>query len=641
MAKRIALQSSPSSEREVRRPVLIGLVTVILLAACTGGDGPVTPTGEPPRRGGTLRLVTPGLAFSSLSDPEGRVSALDPALEYEVIAWEVLRCCLVRTLLSYTGELTRDGGGELRPDLAADLPNVSPDGLTWTFRLRRGLRYAPPLERVEITAGDFIRAFEREGRLGAAGYSFYYSPIEGFDAFARGDAAAISGLEAPDDHSLVIRLRQPQGDLGHRLALPAIAPIPPRPGDPSAPFGAASGHDDGYGRFLVASGPYMIEGSQDLDLAAPSEDAKPVAGLEPGRRLTLVRNPSWDTASDPLRPAYVDRIELRARGTRDEAHSQLERGEVDLVFASGPPPQAPADLVARYRADPGLGRVEIVPRDFLFAITMNVAVPPFDDVRVRRAVNLIIDKAALIEHAGGHLTGRVATHIATDGVEDNLLAAYDPYRPTDSGPDIDRARREMASATRYDRDGDGSCDVPACRNILALELDFTVPRPLIGALLQRDLARIGIHASPRSAPSTVFFERLADPSEHVALGINAGWGKDFVNASSFLASLFRSSNLGLQNYSLLGASNEQLRGWGYAVRNVPNVDARIDQCTAMIGGPQTECWATLDQYLMEEVVPYVPLRVDHQVQVVPKRITAFSFNQFTVLPALDRIAVES
>jgi peptide/nickel transport system substrate-binding protein len=620
---------------------IAGLAILLLLASCTGGEGPVTPTERRPPRGGTLRLVTPELSFSSLSDPEGVPSTLDPALESEALAFEVLRCCLVRTLLSYTGELTRDGGAELRPDLTANLPTVSPDGLTWTFRLRRGLRYAPPLEDVEIVAGDFIRAFEREGRVGASGdYSYYYSPIEGFDAFASGDTEFISGLEAPDDHTLVIRLTQPQGDLGHRLTLPGISPIPPRPGDPSAPFGAATGHDEGYGRFLVASGPYMLEGSEDLDFAVPPADADPVAGLEPGRWLTLVRNPSWDPSSDPLRPAYVDRIELTAHGTREEAHSLLERGQVDLVFAGGPPPHAPASVVARYRADPGLGRVEIVPRDFVFAITMNVAIAPFDDVHVRRAVNLIIDKAALIEHAGGHLTGRVATHLASDGVEDNLLAGYDPYPPTDSGPDIDRARREMALATRYDRDGDGSCDVPACRIVRSLELEFTVPRPLIGTLIQRDLARIGIHVDPQPLPGRVIFERLADPAEQVALGIGVGWGKDFVNASSFFAPLFRSSNLGLQNYSLLGASNEQLRDWGYSVRNVPNVDARIDQCSAMVGDPQTECWATLDQYLMEEVVPYVPLRVDHQIQVVPTRIAAYSFDQFTVVPALDRIAVQ-
>jgi hypothetical protein len=90
---------------------------------------------------------------------------------------------------------------------------------------------------------------------------------------------------------------------------------------------------------------------------------------------------------------------------------------------------------------------------------------------------------------------------------------------------------------------------------------------------------------------------------------------------------------------MVGASPEQLSAWGYSVSVVPNVDDRIDQCLSIIGGQETECWATLDQYLMEEVAAFVPLAVDLHVQVVPSRVTAYSFNQFTTVPALDRIAV--
>jgi peptide/nickel transport system substrate-binding protein len=73
----------------------------------------------------------------------------------------LFRCCFVRTLLSSTGRPTEEGGTVLRPDLAAELPEVSPDGLSWTFRLKQGLRYEPPLEGVEITAPDVLRAIQR------------------------------------------------------------------------------------------------------------------------------------------------------------------------------------------------------------------------------------------------------------------------------------------------------------------------------------------------------------------------------------------------------------------------------------------------------------------------------------------------
>jgi ABC-type oligopeptide transport system substrate-binding subunit len=174
------------------------------------------------------------------------------------------------------------------------MPSVSGDGLTWTFRLKPGLHYGPPLEHVEITAQDFIRALEREANptASAIGYSYYYSVIQGFDDYAAGTADSISGLEAPDDTTLTLHLVRPTGDLGERLALPAAAPIPPNPSDPTAQLGAAEGHDDGDGSFLVSSGPYILEGSEALDFSLPPDQQHGVAGLVPGKAITLVRTAS-------------------------------------------------------------------------------------------------------------------------------------------------------------------------------------------------------------------------------------------------------------------------------------------------------------------------------------------------------------
>ena len=92
-----------------------------------------------------------------------------------------------------------EGGGELLPDLAADLPTVSDDGLTYTFTIKPGIMYAPPLQDVEITAQDFIRAIQREAdpKASSGGYPFYYSIIEGFDDYGAGKADTISGMSAP------------------------------------------------------------------------------------------------------------------------------------------------------------------------------------------------------------------------------------------------------------------------------------------------------------------------------------------------------------------------------------------------------------------------------------------------------------
>ncbi|MGH2573121.1 MAG: ABC transporter substrate-binding protein [Actinomycetota bacterium] len=125
-------------------------------------------------------------------------TGLDPQKDYWYTSWELFRCCLLRTLLSYEGKPTAEGGSILRPDLAVSMPEVSADGLTWTFRIREGLRYAPPLQDLDITAQDFIRAIERTAYPGtAAGYPFYYSIIQGFDQFVAGDATRSRGWRLP------------------------------------------------------------------------------------------------------------------------------------------------------------------------------------------------------------------------------------------------------------------------------------------------------------------------------------------------------------------------------------------------------------------------------------------------------------
>ena len=95
----------------------------------------------------------------------------DPQSTTFTDAFELSRCCFVRTLVTYNGGSVEDGGTVVRPDLATALPTVSPDGLTWTFHLRSGVHYAPPFEDTEIVAGDFIRSFERALSPASAGRS--------------------------------------------------------------------------------------------------------------------------------------------------------------------------------------------------------------------------------------------------------------------------------------------------------------------------------------------------------------------------------------------------------------------------------------------------------------------------------------
>jgi peptide/nickel transport system substrate-binding protein len=503
-----------------------------------------------------------------------------------------------------------------------------------------------------MTALDLVRALERTARVGE--YREYFEPIRGFGDYASGAADSIAGLEARDDRTLVVRLDQVTGDLVYRFALAATAPIPD---------GAAEGHDEDYASYLVASGPYMVEGSERLDFTAPPDEQAPTAGftpavfdedgavVEPGS-LVLVRNESWDPATDQLRAAYADRIELTLGGQDGAEIAQaVDRADLDLGFAT-----QQFEQVARYRDDPNLeGRVFEQETDIFWSVTMNLAVPPFDDVHVRRAVARAIDRAALVELLSeppygpfGISWGEVGTHMAPDALEGQLLRAFDPY-PYDP----EAAQAEMRAST-YDRTGDGRCDAAVCRNVRVLVMDEGVLLDQAKAI-RDDLAEVGIELEldpvPCAPPYCEFFGdemhplgfdgTIHDPSAQIPMGIAYPWGQDFPEGAGWFSPLFDGSGLGMggANTSLLGASPGQLRGWGYTVTSVPSVDDRIELCVARRGVARTQCWTELDQYLTTEIVSRLSYWVTENATVVSERVVAFSFDQLTGLPALDRIAL--
>ena len=609
---------------------------LILVGACTSGDDGRGRATDPDAelRGGTLRVAVP-------DDSNPGAIDLDPATYDPLRGWALSRCCLLRTLYSYNGKPVEQGGAEVRPDLAQGMPEVSLDGLTWIFRLKPGLRYAPPFEDTPIVARDIVRALEREARIGMdpdEDYGlWFYSVIRGFDEYPE-EAGSIVGLEMPDDHTLVVRLEEITGDLAYRFALPATAPIPE---------GASEGHDDDYGRFLVASGPYMVEGSEDLDFLVPPEEQEPASGFVPARlnkvgeldepgSLVLVRNPSWDPESDPLRPAYPDRIEMAIGvGDNELLAERVDAGELDLVYSFQ---GSPFEQVARYREDPALEeRLHVHERNDGFSLRMNLAMPPFDDVHVRRAVSYAIDEAALVDlisespyGPGGSGTGAPGTHIAPDTIEGLLLRTFDPYPYN-----LADAREEMRHSA-YDRTGDGVCDAQVCRDVRALAMPWgSVSQQ--AKVIRDDLAEIGIELELELMTDAFY----PHPRNHLPILIGFGWGFDYPEGTGWFLGQYDVSGLvNGSNTSLLGASPQQLSKWGYEVTSVPSVDDRLEACQQRRGIARTQCWVEVDQYLMAEVVPTVPYMYMDRPQAVSERVVAYSVDGAGPhMPALDRIAL--
>jgi peptide/nickel transport system substrate-binding protein len=587
----------------------------------TGAEPPET-TGAEASRGGTFRIgVESSFSFTG---------GLDPTGEYLLTGFAIHLNLLLRPLYNYP-HIAGPPGNELMPDLAAGLPQVSPDGLTYTVRLKPGVRFGPPVSR-EITSADVAYAFERIGTPQlVAQYGFYYDPIVGMDEFEAGEASSIAGIQTPDDRTIVFTLERPAGDFPYLLAMPATAPIPE---EIAGCFGAAGE----YGRYVIASGPYMIEGSEGL--ATACESMEPLPGFDPDTHLHLVRNPDYDPATDDprMREALPDRFEFTINSSAEDIYAKLERGELEAELASPLP-----DVIRRYTGSEELSdRLRVDPSDVVLYLSMNLTQPPFDDVHVRRAVNLVLDKDAMRRATGGEHIGEVATHVVPDTVLGGVLGGYDPYPSPGQAGDVEAAREAMR-LSRYDTDGDGLCDAGACRDVVHVTLAVDQYRNQV-PVIEASLAAIGIELVTREHDDA--FSIVGDVSRNIPLHSVGGWGKDRPDAGIYL-SLFDSRTiipLGNFNHPLVGLTPEQaesLEGITGTTAGIPSIDADIDRCAVLVGPERVECWAALDRRVMEEIAPIVPYQWTNEVSVLGSAVAQWEFDQALGTPGWAHVAVDA
>jgi len=589
------------------RAFAASLALVAVAFACDPGEEPVG-AGDLGR--GTLRHEVVEMPFDR---------DLDPTSEYTSMGFALSSNLLLRPLMNYR-HVAGEAGSETLPDLAAEMPEISEDGLTYEFTLRDGVRFSPPLDR-EVTSRDVAYAMERLAtpELGAR-YGFYFtSSIAGMTEFSDGTASSISGIETPDDDTIIFRLRQPTGDFLKRLAMPAAAPIP------QEIAGCFHGPAD-YGRHLVATGPYMIQGSEDM--GSDCTDLKPASGFTPGKRLSLVRNPNYDRRTDDpaIRSARFDRYVMSVEDDSDEIYRRIRAGKADIT--SGGPG---LDEIRRYTGRVSLrDNLHVESGDRLWYLSMNLTEAPFDDVYVRRAANYVMDKDFLVRTWGGDIMGRVATHVLPNEMLGGVLASFDPYESRKHAGSVAAARKEMARST-YDRDGDGICDSPACDKVLHVTRS-AAPWSEMSRIIQSSLRKIGIDLDTVEKEDP--YSAIQAVPSGVPITSAPGWVKDYPDPFSFIGFLFDGRNIrepANTNYSMVGFTEERADELGLEPPpdTVPSVDADIDRCVALLEEPQRrDCWAALDRKLMTEVVPWIPYLEANKLIVTSDRVTPYEFDQF-------------
>ena len=475
------------------------------------------------------------------------VSTLDPAIGYDWQNWSIIKS-IFSGLMDYA-----PGTTELVPDLAESY-EISEDGLVYTFKLRDGVKFH---NGRELVAGDIKYSIERtvNPETQSPGQGFFAS-IEGFDAMASGEASELSGIAAPDDDTVVFTLSAPNATFLHILAINFSFAVPKE---------AIDEHGADFATHPVGTGAFSL------------------AEWTLGQRLVFERNPDYHHAGLP----YLDRITFEVGQEPTVALLRLQRGEVDVLGDGIPPAQF--EEVMNDPANEGL----IVEGGQLHTgyVTMNGNVAPFDNVLVRRAVNMAINKDRVV---------RI--------INNRAVPANQPLPPLMPGYDHEYAG--------YAYDPEGAKALLAEAGLAdgfdtELYVMNTDPNPRIAQAIQQDLAAIGIRAELQSLAQSTVIAAGGEPDQAAMIWSGGmAWIADFPDASNFYT-------------AILGCAGAVEGGWNWSWYCNEDLDKRAAEANAMTAASQADAryaaWGAIFTDLMKDA-PWAPLFNEKAYIIRSKRI---------------------
>jgi DNA-binding SARP family transcriptional activator/ABC-type transport system substrate-binding protein len=538
----------------------VGGDPTVLAPATAAGRSSVW-VGAGPRdmhRGGTLVLLD-----------TRRFGSIDPQIENEAPPAEFLG--LVNDGLVAYDHTAGPDGLRLVPDLALAIPEAADGSRTFTFRLRPRIRYSTG--RL-VRASDFVRGMQRLFRAHSPGAAFFDRLVGARSCAMHPARCRLSSGVIADDRTrtLTFRLTAPDPDFLFKLALGFIVPVPPW-----TPM-----HDIGT-HPIPGTGPYRF-----ASIGA--------------HRIVFVRNPrfhEWSHAAQP--DGQPDRIEWRFGATPAQEDAAVERGRADWT---GDLSSDLGSVVRRYAPQV---HSNVFPT--LFWVEINSHNPPFNDIRVRRALNDAVDRAAVARAYGGSLANAPSCQTIPPG-----LPGYAPYCPytLDRGagrwtaPDLPRAHRLVAASrtrgsrvTIWDISDTGHAEpvVPYLVRVLR-ELGYR-PHVRVLSSQQADRASVAVRATVDLMP--------------------VAFGPDYPSAA--------------EAYSLFLACGGAYNWRWFCDRKL---DAEAQQAEAVrLTNPKRSAalWARLDGQLVNRAV-WVPLTSQRIIDIVSRRLHNYDFSPiYHFLPA--------
>jgi peptide/nickel transport system substrate-binding protein len=428
---------------------------------------------------------------------------LDPGLSYTNEGWEIFEATN-DGLLTYVRTNDPKTSSTLVPDIAEQMPTVSRDGLTYTFKVRKGVRFSPPVNR-DVLPSDFKFTIERLFRINSGGVGFY-TGIAGANAYATTKKGGISGIVANDKTgTITFHLTSRDGTFPAYMSIPFAFAVPK--GTPDKDVSTLD-------RWRVATGPYMI------------------TKYVPKQSVEIRRNPNFKQWTPNTPGGHLDGIDIKIGVTPDQAVNMTADHQLDWYFEPIAADRY-TQLKAQYPA-----QVHPFVRNNVTYFVMNERKPPFDKLAVRQAVNYAVDRTALVKIFGGQ--GTPTENILPPG----LGSAFKPHHLYTQ--DLARAKALVKAS------GDAGMQVDVWSHT-------TDPTPKAAQYLASVLSSIGFKTSVKTLDESVYWDTISTEKGDPQIAFQ-DWNQDYPEAQDFIDTLLNGEHIvkvgnNNQSYSNVKALN--------------------------------------------------------------------------------------
>ncbi|PLK69145.1 peptide ABC transporter substrate-binding protein [Rhizobium sp. TH135] len=468
------------------------------------------------------------------------ITTLDPAIGYDWVNWSMIKSLYSR-LMDY-----EPGTANLVPSLAESF-DVSADGLTYTFKLRPGVKFS---NGRAVVASDVKYSIERAVNPKTQGPGAgFFGAINGFDAVSGGTSETLSGIETPDDMTVVFKLSRPDATFLHVLAINFASVVPKEAVE------AAAGD---FGKKPVGSGTFILK---DWTI---------------GQRLVFDRNPDYFNKDLP----YIDKVTVEVGQEPLVALLRLQQGEIDIAGDGIPP----AKFLEIKNSPEGAQMIVDGEQLHTGYLTLNTKIKPLDDVKVRQAINMAVNKERITRILNGRAT-------PANQPLPPLMPGYDKAF-TGYAFDVEKAKALLAEAGFPD----GFETVLYSTN--------TDPQPRIAQAIQQDLAAIGVKAEVRAlAQGNVIAAGGTEGEAPMIWSGGMAWIADFPDPSNFYG-------------PILGCGGAVQGGWNWSWYCNEALDKRAIEADSMSDpakvAERQAAWGKIFTDIMADA-PWVPVINERRV----------------------------